>query len=523
MSKHTRIVFALCVAVVLVAGIYGRVVHFGERPFWSDEAWVADAILSRGYGELLRQTELPLPPLFAVLGKVSSGLGFRPEIGLRLVPLIAGLLVPPLSYLILRTLRVPRSIQLAGVALSAGNTMLIVWSRELKQYGVEAFLFLALAWMVLRLRRSPRTSVPLVAAMLIVCGVGPWLGYGFVFGAVALMVVLLRLPPHRGGSRKLRPIGLLALATLALSTFVLLRTVASAQASDPGLRQFASWWFINPLAVESWLSTATNFIFTSYLIVVPQYLAAVRADQLVLPALVTGAVWLCVLIGLWSWPRRSRAEMSIIVLGPWVLLFLAAMAGRYPFGNPRLMVMWVGPLVLAMAAGLVHLCRGLSIVVMQRGGPGLVLALALSAVPLVHLMARPGRHTAWTYHDFPALLRTIDSEWRPGEPILATLMASAAVKHYAAQRQMAVTTMPASGGTCAIPGVDYDAVIRQAASTLSNRVWLLAVDGPVPDVTRDKALAILEELGFEISARPDPADHPSWGTARLWVGQRRKR
>jgi len=94
--------------LLLIAwAIFVRAWAVSERPFWVDEAWVAYAATQQSYGQLFRQTDLPMPPLFAAATKLLGSIVGPPELGLRLLPIACGIACVPLSYLILRTLRVP--------------------------------------------------------------------------------------------------------------------------------------------------------------------------------------------------------------------------------------------------------------------------------------------------------------------------------------------------------------------------------------------------------------------------------
>lgn len=109
MTSRVRLFPAVLLALILLAEAYGRVTGVSDRPFWSDEAWVAKKALELPYGQLSRQQDVPIPPLFSVAVKAFNSLTARPELGLRLFPLLCGLGVPLVTYFIMRMLRAPRS------------------------------------------------------------------------------------------------------------------------------------------------------------------------------------------------------------------------------------------------------------------------------------------------------------------------------------------------------------------------------------------------------------------------------
>jgi hypothetical protein len=515
LSYRKRAAFFSCTVLVLLAGVYGRVAGFGTRPFWSDEAWVADAVRTRTYAQVLRQSAVPVPPLFGVAVKAIGSLTSRPEVGLRLVPLICGLAILPTAWLALRLLRLPRSIILVAMALLASSTMLVVWSRELKQYAVEAFLSIFLAFLVFRLRRARvgATWWLLAAGISVLCAVGPWLGYGFVFGAATLGGALVLLRPICGSRRASIAMGIVALAILGISILVVLRFVASAQGSDPGLVAFTKNWYIRPLDVNSWMRAGACFCFTSSAFLIPQYLGALSDAPLVTIVLVTAMIWVVAAIGLAKWVRESRAEMCLYVLGPWLLLLAAALAGKYPFCSTRMMVMWAAPLMIAMGAGLVHLGRAISVLVFGRGGAGIILAVVLSLLPVAHLCVRQRQHSVCVHHDFPDLLNRLRQQRRAGEPVMVTLTAAPAVLYYTAGESIPIKAMPSTAGTCLIPGYPYRELIEEKVRSAGDRLWILTTT--CRDTTDSELRRVLADHKYEVSLVGEDVHLSRWGQALL--------
>ena len=94
---HSGLV-ALFLAVCVAWGAFVRTWNLGGRPFWCDEAWVATLLRDLSPAQLLRQTDTPLPPLFAL---AADWIGHRfgpPEVAWRLLPAACGVLVVPLVY-----------------------------------------------------------------------------------------------------------------------------------------------------------------------------------------------------------------------------------------------------------------------------------------------------------------------------------------------------------------------------------------------------------------------------------------
>lgn len=521
-SDRFRLLIAMLTVLCITVGFGGRILKTGARPFWSDEAWVAATATQQSYAQLLRQTDVPAPPLFLVSVKALSSLASRPELGLRLFPLICGSGVLLTSFLLLQTMRLPRTIVTAAVAFASGSAMLIAFSRELKQYEVEAFFSLFLSLLVFRLRRvaDPKGRRLLMLGTFLTCLTGPWFGYGFIFAAVPLMSIPALLPPLRGTRRQGVLTSAIGLSLIAASTIALMILVGLDQARNPGLRQFTSTWFIRPFENSDWVRAIVYFCVTSYAMIVPQSLTAITLSQLVFVIPIALLLWGFVAVGLWTWPRRSRAEMTVYVLSPWILLLVAAMAARYPFANSRMMVMWAAPTLLVMAAGVVRIARACSIVCLGKGGPGLVAGLLLSMLPLVHMLVRHEVHVGWVNHDFPRLLQVLRQERRPKETAVATVMASSAVAWYRGTQDDSLVLMPVTAGNCVIPEFSYENLIKDIIRTQTGRLWILTVEGRMPDASRQRLLEMLETAGYGITERLDAADRNSWGTARLLVATR---
>lgn len=124
---------ALCVRVPLL-----------DYSFYGDEGFS----LLRDSAKLYTDTEDRFRPLFFSLLYIWRQIGFDGEIGLRLLPLIFGLVQVPLAFLVGRKLRN----DLLGVTLAvlvAASPMLIEFSQELRMYSLVAALALAQAYVLL--------------------------------------------------------------------------------------------------------------------------------------------------------------------------------------------------------------------------------------------------------------------------------------------------------------------------------------------------------------------------------------
>jgi hypothetical protein len=482
--------------------MYLRVGRVGERPFWADEAWVANAATQLGYGALLRQTDLPMPPVFAASVKFLGNLVSPAELGMRLPAILCGIACVPLCYLIARTLRVPQTVALAAMSLGASGHMLVRWSREVKQYQIEAFLSLLLAWLVFRIRSQPAGRVRWLewSGVILACLVGPWIGYGTVFPATVLLGILIVFCRGANDRRESLIVGLAGMAVLAVSTGAVLQLVAAAQGSHPALIEFtASRWLIDPRVAMDWLWAAYYTCASTAVVLFPAdwELGMPMVERAMWFGLIAAGVWAVAVIGVWSWPGRGRREMVCWLIGPWVLLLIAGVAQRYPFAQPRMMAFCAGPITIAFAAGLVRIVRGCSLVVLKRGGPGMLLGAALTLVPAVYMINVPMRHSYSTYHDFPTVIDVLKREHSAGELVVVTHMAAPSVRYYVDESIGPIAYMVNQAGSLADPGRDEDAWATDAIQRAGRRWWVLTLS-MWPDAGFDKLQQQAERKGYEM-------------------------
>lgn len=508
-----HVAFGVSLGLLIAWGAFLRLWDLSGRPFWNDEAWVANTATLLSAGEIFRNTETPVPPLFALTVKAANRVFSPPEVGLRLFPALCGIAALPLAFVAIRTLRGPRTIALVGVGLCASSPMLIIWSRELKQYSVEAFFSVLLATLVFRLRRTgvERKRWQLVSAVVFVCAVGPWFGYSFVFPAASLLGILIVLPPRTGSRRSQMALGTVGLIVLMGSVFVLLKLVAGAQSSDEALIRFMRPWFIDMGNSRSWLRAGSYAAMSSSMLFLPY--EWVTDHRWILP--IATVIWLLALVGLVFWPRTGRAEMACWVLIPWLLMIAAAVIHRYPFAVPRMMVFWALPMILASAAGLVQVFRACSIVLRGNGRAGMLFGLALPLIPAVYVVNIPLHHSYWIVHGFPDVLEELDRRRFKNEKVLVCVEAVPCVRYYAGGADETFVYPPTTAGTLTVPGYDYVELARRFIETAGPTWWLLAVNR-----STDKVWKAVSEMsgtyGYELRLVAESGSPTIDGPAQLF-------
>ncbi len=497
---------AVAALTLLAAGL--RAPGLSERPFWRDEAWVAAALEARAGGQEAG-ANLPVPPLYGLACRLCDRWLDPPELALRLPALLAGIALVPASYAASRGLRLPRTLALAGSAACCVSFALVVWSRELKQYEMEALLGVLLAGVVFRIRTGARRRGAgcVHAAVISLCAVGPWLGYGFVLIAGPLLATLL-LPRPTGHDRRQRFVAAgLGGAALALSAALLLIGPASRQASDPSLRAYVSAWFVDPLSLVSLGRAAKYTVAVLAVAFVPVDLAP-GVIEMAFAALFTLGL---AIAGLLSWPRRTRPAAAVWAAGPWLAMLVAALLHVYPYGIVRMSLFLLPPLVILSGVGLVGVGRRIAVMLTGRGGavllagPVVIVAAALPFIPRVALQNR-----YWVFHDYPGLLRELKQRRRPQEIVVVSLQAAPGVEYYADDLAGFVVT-PAVG-TLGVHGLDYDKWYRERLSPADAPFWLVT-DDPLPN---QALIDLLEDWRFRLDLRVTIGEESPFGNARLY-------
>ena len=507
--------FHFCVlSLIVLWGGYLRAAALSDRPFWRDEVWVAELAEQESYGALMKGPDLPVPPLFAVTVKLLGQWVGPSELGLRLFPLLCGIACLPLGYIVLRVLRVPRWPSLAGVAMCAGSPMLVLWSRELKQYEVEACLSLLLAWCVFHARRFGCTAAHVVA-IACVSVLGPWLGYGMVF-AIGTCVLLLALPGRGGWSSALIRTAILCAIGGTASTFVLMNSIAGRQAATPSLQNFVGHWFIHPLDPADWVRAGAYAAKSSAMMVFPlSWSGDLTAKTGFAPlAGCAAVVWGAALLGfLLAWRGVEKRAVLLWTLFPWVGMLIAAVLHRYPFAMPRMMVFVAPAMCLAAGVGLVRFGRILANVLGRSSSMGIAMGMVLSCLPLLLMSPPEQRVGGWVHHDFPTLLNILAHERRADEWVVTTVEAVPSVRYYAPSG-MRVAFMPMEPGTLPLLDFDYAGHVRDLFATVGDRGWILTVSR---QASVDRQLLIDEALsrGYEVAVYAEAGTEGAMGMAQL--------
>ena len=400
-------------ALILAGGIFFRITHFLEnRSLWMDEAYVANQVLSQSWLEILGNApfdlNMPGPPVgFLLFEKLMVAVLGNSEYALRLLALVCGLAALGLFLDLLRqSFRGPGLF--VGLALFAVCESLVYYSAEMKPYGVEALLGIALPWAVVRVGKPGMPRIGILVGL----GAGALLfSYAAVFVLAAAAVVLLLFGLRRPAERQ--SIGLVLLGWAA-AFFVL----------------YGLYW--HPMSQRLHLNSAiwkgTEVLFFPW----PLWTAAAwaRAGQMVLrifqdPAgmccpWLAGGIFLLGVVRIWG---RDRGLALLLILP--MLVLLAASAARQYFFYGRFVLFLLPAIFFMIAAGIDALWQW-----PMRGSRYLALVCGLVLV-LPSLLNTAG-HTAsgWEQEDAQTLMQQLHARYQPGDAIFVNDSGQGAFVYY---------------------------------------------------------------------------------------------
>ena len=361
-------------------------------PIWGDEAFVAVNLLVRDFAGMWDPLVYgQIAPLVFMWGELAVAriLGYS-EQALHLLPCIAGI-AGLILYARFARRAFPPSAALLGVGLLAGAYFTARHAVEVKPYSFDllvAVIFTALGWELLRHPRCLRRW----ARLVIFSGIAIWCSYPamLVGGAVGLAVTVRLIKSSRDsrlGGQALRSANALRQGAsarawlgwaafglvLCANAFVMYRYYAKPHAEQSkAFFELASWADTFPPVKQPWkLPQWFVHVHLGNMFAYPQGGAA--------PGSVATFFLFCV--GAWRLWRKDR-EFFILLIGPFLLTFIAAAMRGYPYGGSARVAQHVAPAICLLAGlgGSVLLRRFLR---GRRLRVGLVAcAIALTFIPI---------------------------------------------------------------------------------------------------------------------------------------------
>jgi hypothetical protein len=340
--------------VLLLVGFVWRCTRYLlDLPIWGDEAANCMNLIGRDYSSILGQLHCPqVAPLLFWWGELTAYLYLgSSELALRLLPFLAGL-AGLLMLWRLACLTLPPLPRTLAVGFLAVATCHVSMSTLIKPYSLDllasaGLLLLAVYWL-----RQPERLRWLVALTLLT-PLALFASFPCVFVSGSISLALL---PAVWRQRGWRARALFAACNLLMVVAFLGNLVIGETQLGPsdtgfreGLREYWAHGFppASPLAFLKWL----------FLIHTGRMMAYPLGGSDGLSAL----TFVLFLLGLWRlWRQRQRAIL-VLLTGPFVLGFIAAVFRRYPYGGCWRLSQHVAPAVCLLAglgaAGLIERAR----------------------------------------------------------------------------------------------------------------------------------------------------------------------
>ena len=316
----------LLVTVILVFGIALRISQLDRSSLWFDDAWVA--LVARMSASQLTHIGMTAFGFNAILWGWLHLVGFS-EVSAKFIPFLAGCLAPVAVYLLL----IRRGLGWISATIAAlilvVAPMNVQYSATVKQYTSEALLTISLIWLAWKVLEEPRRKN--IA----------WLGIAACFSIiVSSLTVFVVIPAvclslawtalkHRG----CRVDCIIMVAAVLAFTGVWIPLMAG-DGFNPALRLYWSKYYVSHAdglhgMVVSTFDLARHFV------------AGLTHRSFGYVA-ISATVATCA-------AARRRTLLTLILWSPVVLVYLASLTKRAPFGGGRTDI-FLYPLIAVVAA-----------------------------------------------------------------------------------------------------------------------------------------------------------------------------
>jgi hypothetical protein len=475
----------------MLVALVARLPLLAEKPFWRDEAWVAQFVVAPFSTFSAQPHSLPVGFLLAT--KAEARLPLAPEVGYRILPLLTGIALVPLLGRLAVVLGAAPPVPLLVVWLAAGMPALVYYSRELKPYGLDALIAALAPLLALRLfgrgfdeGLSPRTAGAALVALTVAA---PWMTYGSAF-TVAALFAWGWLCWWRAASPVARRWWLAANICYAASFALVFLLFLDSQSTSARLHAHYQAYDLH-VAAGSLLARAA--------------IGAHRYVRLTVGYPFLGlwpAALFPVLLGAWRWPRPGRGLLCWLYLGAGVCAVAAALGGRFLLAKERLLLFALPQVLLAAAAGLETICRLFG----RKRGAAIALACAAvfsivwtSRAIAYRVAPRGERYFVFdVLHDVDAMIATAATIVPAAGPIYIGQHASHAFAYYSHGRL--------AGATVCVEPCDQREVTGTWLQQNGGRGWMI--------VTTDEAKWYAEFLAAQGIAYAERAHARG---IRLWA------
>src|SRR4051812_7280448 len=437
--------------IIVAFGVIARVRQWlGGRSLWLDEVLIADNLVHRGFVDLATKPLLHFqvaPVVWAELEHLSSVVFGSGQRSLRLLPLIAGIGVITLTWVLARRL-LPDVLVPVALLLVALHPALIYYSNEVKQYSTDVCIVLLLILLAQDVAAHTDNS-PRLRRLTLAGVVAVWCSHVAVLALAGISVVLVLRPLMSHDLRRALRVAL-ALSPWVVS-FLLsyLVTLHSLQSST----EVANYW--RHTYPDSVVDLPAWFFSRWYDVAGTPLRMTVRTVGLLVLA------WGLVRLG-WFGRRWTALAWAIVPVA-----LLAAAMHLYPFADR--LALWLVPLVaLALAAALPHRLDDIAL-------PWLLIATTLLTVAMGPAVATGLRRTVQVQHveELEPLLHRLAAQRELSDIVLVEIGSQGPFDYYARQVGVSrdgVILFASRAGT----GPCNDRPALDTGRFLTDRVWVVS-------------------------------------------------
>ncbi len=332
---NRRTYFALCIAIVLIAGGF-RYWRITERSLWLDEARVANYARQSFANNVMKtrlgsSSPITYPLVLQAVQRVhDSVFSFRSVAAVfSLLAIITILALPRYGF--------DRTAALVAGAVLAVSPSQIRYAQEVREYSLSVFIAAVLVLALVGVLHKQNGAAVLFLATFFLA---PLVQYGLVFLAVAVLIILVAAGIRQNDVKNSLRVASAATLALAVATVITYLLTLRGQWGRGGLAYLAGFFFNGSISdvpgVVSFLAARTGQLLT--------YLTLGRGS---IPLLVS-CLGLLLLVKSPT-PRDARLVLALALISI-AIVGVASVLGVYPFGPIR-QDLFLAP-VIAAAVGL---------------------------------------------------------------------------------------------------------------------------------------------------------------------------
>jgi hypothetical protein len=374
--------------LLLLLGVAWRLLRYAQDfALSTDESYVALNLMDGGWAQVLRPAREQAAPALFLWAEKAALTAFGPsEFGLRLLPLLAGLLGLVLFFRLVNRALPPLPAALASGLLSVSYFPLR-FSAEVKPYSLDLLAAVVLLDLGLRVRENPGRLRPL-ALLVLLAPLFVGLSYPSCLVVASVSAVLLLPVLRQTDGRAKALFAAYNLAAVAAFLVSYLRVgVGQHQGQSGFLREFWQQYGGFPPAGLPELGVWLLRLVTGLVFAYP------LGD-------VTGAAaltFLLVVAGAVSLRQEGRTGVLWLCLLPFAATFAVAAARLYPFGpHPRVAQHLAPPICLLAGAGIAALLSARSAppdAVLRRARRAMAVLAVVGLVGVAVDVTQPYRST----------------------------------------------------------------------------------------------------------------------------------